>query len=481
MIKRTPSLLAVLIAGSVAVVGTAHAARAAETTIVSIESGHSTTLEAPGLSRVAVGDADVAGVVPIGTSQVVINAKKAGHTTVIVWAAGHERQYEVDVSEQGVDDLVKLLRTAIDTQLGRPGIQVMSSGGNVIVRGSVDSPQEFDRVAAVIAQFSGYKFTGKNASGQFLIANLIKVAHPLGDLEKQIEAMPGGNTVHLDQDKAGDLIVTGHVHDRTGAEKVLAAARGLSTAYLSPTGKVIDRLTTDTQTQVNIKVYVLEVDETAQSALGLRLNSAQPNDPVNPTTYTIGGPTFSAIDKIGNNLLPGAFIRTYRLAPTLDLLLQNGHARMLSSPDLTTTPGEEATFLVGGEVPYPFAAGNGQIAIVFQKFGVQLDVKPTLLGDGSIESKIVPEVSELDFAHGIQINGFTVPALQTSKLSTDVITKAGESIVMGGLLKRINQKTIQKIPLLGDIPILGKLFRSTNYTSEKTDVVFVMTPELITR
>jgi pilus assembly protein CpaC len=90
-------------------------------------------------------------------------------------------------------------------------------------------------------------------------------------------------------------------------------------------------------------------------------------------------------------------------------------------------------------------------------------------------------VSDLDFQDGVNINGFTVPALKTSRLSTDVVTKAGESIVMGGLLRRQEQRTIDKIPVLGDLPILGKLFRSTRYQSSQTDVVFVMTPQILTR
>ncbi|MHB8230101.1 MAG: type II and III secretion system protein family protein, partial [Vulcanimicrobiaceae bacterium] len=108
-------------------------------------------------------------------------------------------------------------------------------------------------------------------------------------------------------------------------------------------------------------------------------------------------------------------------------------------------------------------------------------VTPTLLGNGSVETKIAPEVSDLDFQDGVQISGFTIPALKESKLSTDVITQPGESIIMGGMLRHLQQRNIQKIPLLGDLPILGKLFRSTSYQDQRSDVVFVMTPEIITR
>jgi len=112
---------------------------------------------------------------------------------------------------------------------------------------------------------------------------------------------------------------------------------------------------------------------------------------------------------------------------------------------------------------------------------VRLNVTPTILGNGGVEAKIAPEVSSLDFADGIAINGFTIPALKVSRLTTDVVTNNGESIVMGGLLQHIEQKNVTKIPLLGDIPILGELFRSVAYQKTDTDVVFVMTPTIVTK
>jgi len=112
---------------------------------------------------------------------------------------------------------------------------------------------------------------------------------------------------------------------------------------------------------------------------------------------------------------------------------------------------------------------------------VKLNVTPTILGNGSVEAKITPEISDLDFADGITLNGFTVPALKTSKLSTDVITRDGESIVMGGLMRRVESKNVQKFPILGNLPILGPLFRSTTYQKNESDVIFVMTPTIVTR
>jgi pilus assembly protein CpaC len=162
-------------------------------------------------------------------------------------------------------------------------------------------------------------------------------------------------------------------------------------------------------------------------------------------------------------------------------VIVSGHGRVISAPDLVTKPGQKATFLVGGQIPIPVSTGPQQIAIDYKEYGVKLQVTPTILGNGDVESVIAPEVSNLDYADGVTLNGFVVPALKTSELSTDVITKDGESIVMGGLLSRVEQRTINKIPLLGDLPLIGPLFRSVSYQTSKTDVVFVMTPTILTR
>lgn len=495
MIKRTSGFFAALALGSAIVLSQPASSKAADIPVYSLETGHSMTIDAPGLTRVAVGDSRIAGAVPIGTSQIVVNAKSSGHTTLLVWSGGSVHEYEITVVSAGLQDFIKLLRTSISSRIKNSSLEVFSSGINIIVRGTVETPEEYDQVYAAVLPFAPSKDAGGDTSPGYLtslapnetikdkfpIIILVKIRHRLGALEAELAKIPGGNTVHTETDSAGDLIVTGHVHDEIQATHIVSELQGSRLTFLGTGGKVINRIITDTHTQVNIKVYVLEVDQSAQDSLGLRLQAAVPNDPLIPTAYTIGAPSFTVVSGLGHDHQSGQLTLSEFLAPTLDLMIQRGHARILSSPDLTTAPGHQATFLVGGQFPYPLSGGNGQISIAFQQYGVQLNVNPTLLGDGSIESTISPQVSDLDYANGIQINGFTVPGIRTSQLTTDVITKSGESIVMGGLLKRVNQKTITKIPLLSDIPILGKLFQSTSYQEQKTDVVFIMTPEIITR
>lgn len=453
----------------------AHGVWAAGVKTISLRAGHSIILETPGLSRVGVGDRDIAGVVPLGNSEVVVNGKAAGRTTVFIWMGGRHLTYEVAVTEQSMDDLVRMLQSSI----GETGVQVASFDHSVVVNGTVPSVEDSLRIDDVLTHF-----TKVAEASKYTLVNAVAVSRPLGDVPSEVSRLPGVSQFHVDRDGKGNLIVSGRVSDRSVAENVLARVKDHAGAYLAADGKIIDRLGVDTTTQVDVKVYVLEVDRTAMSQLGMRLQSGTP-DPTHPGFYILGTPSFPALEApktdIGSALNVGGFYRTTVLAPTLDLILNTAHAHILSSPDLVTMPGQEATFLVGGQIPIPYASGPQQIAIEYKDFGVQLKVTPTILGNGSVESVIAPEVSDLDFQDGVQIAGFNIPALKTSKLSTDVVTKSGESIVLGGLMRRIEQRNISKIPLLGDIPILGQLFRSTSYQKSETDLVFVMTPEVLVR
>ena len=447
--------------------------------LLSVQTGHSVLVKADGLTRVAVGDSRIAGVIPIGTSQVVVNGKTAGHTTVFVWANGARTTYEVTVTEQQLDDLGQLLRSAIN----EPNVQVVNFGHALVVRGTVADGAHFQNVSDIIARFDKMKL-GSAGGGDFSIVNAVTINRPLSQLQKEVSSLPGASNVRVEPDGKGNVIVSGTAPDARTAQAILDKAKGLAGTYLSSDGQLINRIATDTISQVNIKVYVLEVDNTASSQLGVALNAGSTQGGAAGGQITVGPPVFPILELpngLGKPLTAGAFYRTTVLAPTISLLMSEGHARLLSSPDLVTMPGNQATFLVGGEIPIPFSTGIGQISVVYKEFGVKLNATPTLLGNGAVETKIAPEVSNLDFQDAVTIGGFVIPALKTSRLSTDVITQPGESIIMGGLVSRIQNKFITKVPVLGDIPILGKLFRSTLYQNNQSDVVFVLTPEVITR
>lgn len=442
---------------------------------ISLPSGRSTTIDAPGLTRVAVGDGRIAGVVPVGTQQVIINAKAPGHTTVLVWASGQRREYDVTVTEQTLDDLAQMMRMTINL----PSVSVDPVGRALVVKGDVTDQSQANRVADVVGRFASL---AKNQ--KYDIVNAVTVSRPLGALQAELERETGARDVRVDYDNKGNVMVSGRVRDRASAEAVLQRVRGLAGANLAADGKLIDRLTLDVNQQIDTHVYILEVDKTVLSQLGIRLQGAFV-DTSGVVHYT--DPNFPIFENPGDVQAPGRgttigrFVRAAYLAPTLDALLRNGNARVLSAPDLLAMPGANAQFLVGGEVPYVVSSNLGTYNVQFKEYGVKLNVTPTILPDGTVESKITPEVSDLDFQDGITVGGLVLPSFKTSRITTDVVTKPGESIIMGGLLRRQEQRNVDKIPGLGDLPILGKLFRSTRYQKAETDVVFVMTPEVITR
>lgn len=442
---------------------------------LSLQSGHSTILNVSGLSRVAVGDSKIAGAVPIGTSQVIVNGKTPGRTSVYIWSADGERDYELTVTPQELDDVSAVLRSTITV----PGVSVVDFGRAIVVRGSVSDNSQLAYVQDMIGRFDAMaKLQG------YTIVNAVTVSQPFGSLTSELNGIPGVAGVRLDADGKGNVIVSGRVHDQTQAQMVISRAQGLAGPYLSADGKVINRLAVETTSQIDIKVYVLEIDRTGLSQLGVRLQSGTP-DPNNPRNIIIGDPIFPVFEGpqsggLGKAFNVGAFFRTTMLTPTIDAILRTGHARMLSAPDLVTLPGNKANFLVGGQIPYAYSTGLGQVSVVFKDYGVQLTVTPTILGNGAVESKIQPEISDLDYQNAVSIAGSLVPALRTSKMDTDVVTRDGEGIVMGGMLKHLDQKDLDKLPVLGDLPILGPLFRSTRYQTSQTDVVFVLVPQVIT-
>lgn len=443
--------------------------------VIAIKSGHSVIISAPGLTRVAVGDGHIAGVVPIGTSQLIINGKDPGTTSLFVWSGSGRRTYIVSVTDELFDNFAQMLQSAISN----PALTVRSYGSNIIVSGTVPNMAQWVNQNNVVQSFMTIAKDEK-----YHIVDVVGITHSMDTLQQEFRSSPTARDLEMEPDGKGNIIVSGYVRDQIEEEQVINRAKVLAGTYLAADGKVIDRLAVDRVTQISIKVYVLEIDRTGIGNLGLDLQSAT-LDP-STGTYSFSQPSFPLVEGPGASLLGKAlnlapFFRTAALAPTLNLVLSSGHARILSSPNLVTTPGNLATFLVGGEIPYVYSTGIGNVSVDWKNYGVQLSVTPTLLPNGSIESNITPDISNLDYQDAVQLNGFYIPALKESKLSTDIITAPGQSIIMGGLLERVSQRTISKIPILSSIPILGKLFQSVNYQNSQTDVVFILTPEIVSQ
>ena len=179
----------------------------------------------------------------------------------------------------------------------------------------------------------------------------------------------------------------------------------------------------------------------------------------------------------------GAFGRT-SFAYFINALEENGLVRMLAEPNVVAINGQEASFIAGGEFPVPVSQGGGAgagaaVTVQYQEYGIRLNFTPLVLGNGQIRLKVAPEVSELDFSNAVRSNGFLIPALTKRKVSTTVELADGQSFALAGLMNDTMSATTDAVPLLGDVPILGQLFRSTKYQRQQTELVVLVTPRLV--
>lgn len=163
----------------------------------------------------------------------------------------------------------------------------------------------------------------------------------------------------------------------------------------------------------------------------------------------------------------------------LGFLESNGLARVLAKPTLVAHTGQSASFLAGGEIPIPVPGRDGNVAIEYKEFGVKLQLTPTILSDERIALKVAPEASDLDYTQGVTISGVSVPAVRTRRADTMVELADGESFIIGGLVNRSTISSVNKVPLLGDLPILGAFFKNLNYSQEETELVIIVTPRLV--
>lgn len=163
----------------------------------------------------------------------------------------------------------------------------------------------------------------------------------------------------------------------------------------------------------------------------------------------------------------------------VNALQQNGYAYTLAEPSLVSLSGQTASFLAGGEFPYPVSNSDGQVQVEFKEYGVRLNLTPTILSENSIMLKVAPEVSDLDFTSGVESGGVSVPSLRVRRTDTTIQLAPGESFIISGLVSRNTYNNVDKVPGLGDIPILGALFRSTRFEQDDKELIMVVTPHLV--
>jgi pilus assembly protein CpaC len=329
----------------------------------------------------------------------------------------------------------------------------------------------------------------------------IVVQRDLATLNEQIRTLfPGEDITAHSNGKA--VVLSGNVSRKEVVDKAMAVAAG----YVDKKEDVVTLLSAQpgpAAQQVMLRVRFAEVSRSAISELGAsyftsptgvkntlgRIATPQAPGP----TYTdlawtkessdFGAPVTSAEGKInfGDFLNLFFFNQRYDLGAVIRAMQQRGLFQSLAEPNLVAESGKEASFLAGGEFPVPVAQGSGAnlaISVQFKEFGIRLNFTPVINGD-RVHLKVRPEVSTLDFGNAVVMNGFRIPALSTRRTETEIELRNGQTFAIAGLLNNQMQSTMQKIPGIGDIPILGYLFRSKVASKEQTELVVMITPEIL--
>jgi pilus assembly protein CpaC len=361
------------------------------------------------IQRVAVADGEVLEAVAISPREVLVNGKRAGETSLILWQAGGVRlPFNVRVTR--TDSLIETVRAQIARELPGQDVQVTFDSGAVFLRGTVRDMASAQRAVAI-------------ASALGKPVNLLRVNVPPGE------------------------------------------------------------------TQVLLKVKFASVDRSAGSELGANLFSLGATNTIGSTsTQQFSPPKITAQGENAqatfSDLLNIFLFRPdLNLGATIRALQTRQLVEILAEPNLLAINGKEASFLAGGEYPYPTvqSGANGllSIAIQFKEFGVRLNFVPNVTPRGTIRLHVAPEVSALDFANGMVYQGFNIPALSTRRVDTEVELDSGQSFAIAGLLDNRVTETLEKVPGLGNIPVLGKFFQSRIQNKSNSELLIMVTPEIV--
>jgi pilus assembly protein CpaC len=294
----------------------------------------------------------------------------------------------------------------------------------------------------------------------------------------------------------GTLVLAGSVNSPVDAEE----ARRIVRPFVSDDKELVNRIKVDAPNQVNLRVRVAEVQRNiikelginwdaiahiGSFAFGIATGTAAATLPLSILSST-AAPTGSFVTRnIGLDSIPmasgiiGYNSNSLDINSVIDALDHNGLVSILAEPNLTAMSGETASFLAGGEFPIIVPQNQNQVTVDFKPFGVALAFTPVVLADGRISLRVRPEVSQLSTTGAVQIAGFTIPALSTRRAETTVELGSGQSFAIGGLLQNNINDTLRKVPGLGELPVLGPLFRSDQFQRNESELVILVTPYLV--
>lgn len=394
--------------------------------ILNVSVNGSRYMEDSGITRLAVGNPDIADIRLLSNNDYLVVGKKAGSTSLLVWSNNGRQEYNVYVSgdDEGTEK-------AIQKAIGYPGVKVQMMNGKVLLRGKVKNQYEHDSAVKVAQLYLG--------SG-------------------------GGNTSS-------------------------ATANGESQGAATDSN-IIDLLDMTNPSQVRLEAQIIEINTSAERDLGIQYWS--PTLGNTTTTNAFGETTSTDITRGSSNLFyvgenfknpRGSFgwlgSHFSNMNASLQALVTEGKARILSRPSITTMSGQKANILIGGRIPIPTSAGDGQIAIDWRDYGIKLNIEPVVDAENKITSKVHAEVSTLDYGHSVTENDFSIPAIASREADAVINVRSGMTMAIGGLLNSQDGKTVTKIPLLGDIPIIGQFFRHTQKTRDNRELLILITPTLV--
>lgn len=459
--RITLSLLAAACAGGpLAFAGPAHAqsvSRPANDIVLSI--GRGQLVSVPGTMKdVFVANDMVADVQIKSQRQLYIFGKAGGETTVYASNAAGQTIWSANIRVgSNIESIDQMLRLAMPDAK----VAVSTVGANTfLLTGTVASPDDAAEAQRLVEAFVG-KVAGAAGGGPNVISRL-RMATPL-QVNLQVRFAEVSRSLVRE--------ISSNLSSRDSQGGMLfGVARGNGGGTFSNAPGTISGVNTT-------GLPVLD----ASAALGLPPGSINlPFDPVSGK-YVVGGSLFSPV---ANNAGQTAVHLAGRLfgmnvAASFDMAERIGLVTTLSQPNLTALSGETADFLAGGEYPIPISQGLGATSIEYKRFGVSLSYTPTVLANGRISIRVRPEVSELSTQGAVSLNGFQVPALTIRRAETTVELGSGQSFMIAGLMSNSAQNQIDKTPGVGDIPILGTLFRSTNFRRGETELVIIVTPYLV--
>lgn len=399
------------------------------------------------ITRVAIANPKIADVSLLdGTSLNVIGISP-GTTTLNVWASnGYRYEYRITVSNQD-SGLAKIIEDAI----GLPDVRVQMIGGKVLLRGSVKNQYEKE-LAYKIAKL----YVGKDAESSS--SSTPKKGEPKQGSTNISALQSLGSSLGSSEDTRGDIDDT-----------------------------VVNMLEMTNPDQINIEAMFVEISADDAKSLGATYASEDETNTDGGIKLNTAG-TFFAGESYGNQRSGGShwynknwlFRNFSKINAQIYALIENGKARIISRPNVTTMSGRDAKILIGGEIPYESSVGFGATTTQFREYGIGLDLHtPTVDRDGNITTELETQVSRLDWGNAVTKDGYKMPGLVTRSAYTTVNIPSGMTMVIGGLLNSDDANTIQKVPLLGNIPILGELFKYHNKTRQRTEIVVLITPRVV--